>query len=179
MIIDIAFVIVMILAIFKGIRKGLILGIFSLLAFIIGLAAALKLSVVVAAYLKDSAGSFTKWLPLISFMLVFIAVVLLINLVARLIKKTMQFAMLGWLDSIGGIVLYVIIYTIIFSIFLFFANKLFLIQSTTIQQSNIYPYVAPWGPKVIDNLGKIIPIFKDMFTQLQDFFGNLANKSAR
>jgi membrane protein required for colicin V production len=178
MIIDIAFVIVMIIAIFKGLRKGLILGIFSLLAFIIGLAAALKLSVVVAAWLKDSAGSFSRWLPLISFMLVFIAVIFLVGLLARVIKKTMQFAMLGWLDSLGGVILYVAIYTIIFSVFLFFAEKLFLVQPTTIQDSNLYPYVAPWGPKVMDNLGKIIPIFKDMFTQLQDFFGNLAKKSA-
>ena len=178
MIIDIAFVLVMILAIFKGFRKGLILGIFSLLAFIIGLAAALKLSVIVAAYLKDSAGSLSKWLPLISFMLVFIAVVLLVGLLARLIKKTMKFAMLGWLDSLGGVILYVAIYTIIFSVFLFFAARLFLIEPSTIQDSKMYPYVAPWGPKVIDNLGKIIPIFKDMFTQLQDFFGSLAKKTA-
>lgn len=178
MIIDIAFVLVMILAIFKGFRKGLILGIFSLLAFIIGLAAALKLSVIVAAYLKDSAGSLSKWLPVISFMLVFIAVILLVGLLARLIKKTMQFAMLGWLDSLGGIILYVAIYTIIFSVFLFFASRLFLIEPSTIQDSKMYTYVAPWGPKVIDNLGKIIPIFKDMFTQLQDFFGSLAKKTA-
>ena len=178
MIIDIAFVIVMMLAIFKGIRKGLILGIFSLLAFIIGLAAALKFSVIVAGWLKDSAGAYAKWLPLISFMLVFIAVVLLVGLVARLIKKTMQFAMLGWLDSLGGSVLYIIIYTIIFSIFLFFAEKLHVISVETIQASIVYPYVSQWGPKVIDNLGKIIPIFKNMFTQLQDFFGDLANKSA-
>ncbi|MDB5223530.1 MAG: CvpA family protein [Chitinophagaceae bacterium] len=178
MIIDIAFIIVLILAIFKGLGKGLILGIFSLLAFIIGLAAALKLSVIVAAYLKDSTGSFSRWLPLISFMLVFIAVIFLVGLLARLIKKTIRFAMLGWLDSLGGMILYLAIYTIIFSVFLFFADKLFLIQPATIQDSKIYPYVAPWGPKVIDNLGNIIPIFKDMFTQLQDFFGNLAKKTA-
>ena len=179
MIIDIAFILVMILAIFKGLRKGLILGIFSLLAFIIGLAAALKLSVVVAGWLKHSAGYLSKWLPLISFILVFIAVVFLVNLAARAIKKTMQFAMLGWLDSLGGMILYLAIYTIIFSVFLFFAEELFLIQPASVLDSKIYPYVAPLGPKVIDNLGKIIPVFKDMFTQLQDFFSNLANKSAR
>jgi membrane protein required for colicin V production len=177
MIIDIAFVIVMLLAIFKGLRKGLVLGIFSLLAFIIGLAAALKLSVVVAEWLKDSAGSLSKWLPLISFMLVFIAVVFLVGLLGRVIKKTMQFAMLGWLDRLGGMLLYVIIYTIIFSIFLFFAEKLYLLQPSTIQDSKLYPYVSPWGPKVMDNLGRIIPVFKDMFTELQDFFGNIAKKS--
>lgn len=178
MIIDIAFVLVMILALFKGISKGLILGIFSLLAFIIGLAAALKLSVVVAGWLKESSGTFSKWLPLISFVLVFIAVVFLVGLVARLIKKTIQFAMLGWLDKLGGMILFVAVYTIIFSVFLFFAEKVFLIQPVTIHDSKVYPYVAPWGPKVIDNLGKIIPVFKDMFTQLQDFFGNLTHKSA-
>jgi membrane protein required for colicin V production len=178
MIIDIAFVIVLLLAVFKGLRKGLILGIFSLLAFIIGLAAALKLSVVVAEWLKDSAGSFSKWLPMISFFLVFVAVVFLVGLLARVIKKTMQFAMLGWLDSLGGMLLYIIIYTIIFSIFLFFAEKLFLLQPSTIQNSNVYTYVSPWGPKVMDNLGKVIPVFKDMFTELQDFFGGMAKKSA-
>lgn len=178
MIIDIGFVILLVVAIFKGLRKGLILGIFSLLAFIIGLAAALKLSVIVAEYLKNSAGSFSRWLPLISFMLVFIAVVFLVGLLARVIKKTMQFAMLGWLDSLGGMILFLIIYTIIFSIFLFFAEKLFLLPPATIQDSLTYPYIAPWGPKVIDNLGNIIPVFKNMFIDLQDFFGTLAKKPA-
>src|SRR5438045_1211001 len=137
MIIDIAFIIILAIVIFKGLRKGLILGIFSLLAFIIGLAAALKLSVIVADYLKESAGPFSKWLPLLSFMLVFIAVIFLVGLLARLIRKTVRFAMLGWIDSLGGIILYVAIYTIIFSIFLFFAEKLFLIQQSTIQDSNV------------------------------------------
>lgn len=178
MIIDIAFALLMILAIFKGLRKGLILGIFSLLAFMIGLAAALKLSAVVAVYLNDKAGALTKFLPLLSFMLVFIAVALLVGLVARIIKKTIRFAMLGWLDSIAGVILYAIIYTIIFSVFLFFAEKLFLISSETIRASVVYPYISQWGPKVLNNLGKIIPIFKDMFTQLQDFFGSIAKKNA-
>jgi membrane protein required for colicin V production len=178
MIIDIAFVLVMILAIFKGFSKGLIIGIFSLLAFIIGLAAALKLSVVVGEYLKHSAGSFAKWLPLISFTLVFIAVVLLVKLLARFLKKAIRFAMLGWMDTLGGMVLYITLYTIIFSIFLFFAARLSIIQSITILDSKLYPYIAPWGPKVMDNLGKIVPVFKDMFTQLQNFFGNVAKKNS-
>ncbi len=178
MIIDIIFILALIIAIFKGLSKGLVVGFFSLLAFIIGLAAALKLSVVVADYLKDSAGSLSKWLPLISFMLVFIAVILLVSLLARFIRKTVQFAMLGWLDKLGGMALYIIIYTTIFSVLLFFVAKLYLLQPSTIQESVTYPYIAPWGPKVIDNLGKIIPVFKDMFSQLQDFFGNLATKSA-
>lgn len=178
MFIDIAFALVMILAIFKGLRKGLILGIFSLFAFMIGLAAALKLSVVVAGYLNEKAGTFTKLLPLLSFIIVFIAVVLLISIVGRIIKKTIRFAMLGWLDSIGGIILYVFIYLTIFSVFLFFAEKLHLIKAETIATSIAYPYISQWGPKVINNLGKIIPLFKDMFGELENFFGGIAAKSS-
>jgi len=178
MLIDIIFILVLILAIFKGLSKGLILGIFSFLAVIIGLAAALKLSVVVANYLQGSEVTANKWLPLISFILVFIAVILLVGLVARLIKKTLHFATLGWLDSLCGMILYIALYTIIFSIFLFYASKLMLIQPEITAGSRTYPYIAPWGPKVIDNLGKIIPIFKDMFAELEDFFAEIAKKAA-
>ena len=178
MIIDVAFFIVMIIAIFKGFSKGLILGIFSLLAFIIGLAAALKLSVIVAHYLENSSGSTAKWLPVLSFLLVFIVVVLLVNLAARIIKKTITLAMLGWADKIGGIILYIIIYTIIFSIILFFAEKTFLVKPEVVAASSVHDYVSPWGPKVINNLGKIIPVFKDLFTQLQSFFENIGHKFA-
>jgi membrane protein required for colicin V production len=178
MLIDIIFILVLILAIFKGLSKGLILGIFSFLAIIIGLAAALKLSVVVANYLQGSAVTATKWLPLLSFILVLIVVILLVGLVARLIKKTFQFAMLGWLDSLCGMILYIALYTIICSIFLFYASKLMLIQPEVIAGSRTYPYIAPWGPKVIDNLGKIIPVFKDMFADLEDFFAGIAKKAA-
>lgn len=178
MAIDVAFFIIMIIAIFKGFSKGLIVGIFSFLAFIIGLAAALKLSVVVAHHLETSSGITGKWLPVISFALVFIIVVLLVNLGARIIKKTASIVMLGWVDKIGGILLYVIIYTIIFSVILFFAEKTFLLKPETVAASSVHDYVAPWGPKVMDNLGKIIPLFKDLFIQLQSFFENLGHKLA-
>ena len=176
--IDVAFFIMMLFAIYKGMAKGLILGIFSFLAFIIGLAAALKLSAVVAHHFEHSTGSTAKWLPLISFMLVFFVVALLVKLAAGIIKKVMSFSMLGWVDKTGGIIFYLIIYTIIFSVVLFFAEKTFLISPQTIAASYMYDYIVPWGPKVIDNLGKIIPVFKDLFSQLQSFFENLGKKFA-
>ena len=178
MIIDVAFLLLMIIAVFKGFSKGLIVGIFSFIAFIIGLAAALKLSAVVAHHLEKSAGSFTKWLPVISFALVFIVVVLLVNIGARIIKKTLSLAMLDWLDKLGGVVFYVIIYTVIFSVILFFAEKTFLIKPETVAASTVHNFVAPWGPKVIDNLGKIVPVFKDLFSDLQTFFETLGHKLA-
>jgi membrane protein required for colicin V production len=166
----------MVIAVFKGFSKGFVVGIFSLIAFVIGLAAALKLSALVAQHLRSSSGMTGKWIPFLSFSLVFLVVVLLVNLGARVIKKTVSLAMLGWLDRLAGIVLYIIIYTIIFSVLLFFAEKMALLKPETIRVSKVYNFVAPWGPAVIDNLGKIIPVFKDLFVQLQSFFQNLGDK---
>lgn len=178
MIIDVAFFLTMLVAIFKGISKGFIVGVFSLLAFIIGLAAALKLSALVAKYLEQNVMTATKWLPALSFFLVFIVVVLLVGIGARLIKKTFALAMLGWLDKLLGLILYVILYTIIFSVLLFFAEKMLILKTEVILESKTYNYIAPWGPEVIHHLGSIIPFFKDMFEQLQSFFENLAAKHA-
>ncbi|MEO6330626.1 MAG: CvpA family protein, partial [Ginsengibacter sp.] len=114
----------------------------------------------------------------ISFFLVLIIILLLVGLLARLVKKTIHFAMLGWLDSLGGVLLYSCLYTIIFSIFLFYADKLSLLKTNVIANSKTYPYIAPWGPKVIDNLGNIIPVFKNMFAELETFFAVLAKKAA-
>jgi membrane protein required for colicin V production len=177
MIIDIIFILFVVMAIFRGLSKGLVLGIFSFLAFIIGLAAALKLSTVVAKYFAGNSGSLARWMPLLAFILVFCVVILLVSIGARLIKKTLQLAMLGFLDSLGGMILYLCINTIIFSIFLFYGEKLLLIKPDAIANSRVYPYVIPWGPKVIDNIGKIIPLFKDMFSELEAFFAGVAKRA--
>jgi membrane protein required for colicin V production len=176
MLIDIIFVVLMILAIVKGFRRGLIVAVFSFVAIVVGLAAAIKLSAVAAHHLGQSVNVSNRWLPVIAFAGVFIIVVLLVRIGARLIEKTFQLAMLGFVNRIGGIVFYVILYTIIYSILLFYASQIHILKAGTIERSATYPYIHSWGPNVIDSLGKLIPIFSDMFTELEDFFAKLSRK---
>ena len=86
MIIDIIVVIAMALAIIKGLRSGLIVAVFSIIAFIVGLVAAIKLSTVAAAWLAESTNINTQWLPIIAFAGVFFLVVFSIRAVAKLIE---------------------------------------------------------------------------------------------
>ena len=176
MLLDIIFAILIVVAVIKGYQKGFIIAVFSIIAFIIGLAAALKLSAVAAEYLKHSVNISARWLPFIAFALVFFVVVILVRLGGKLIEKAFQAVLLGWLNRIGGIILYAVLYIIIFSIFLFYAEKLHLIQPATIQSSQTYNFIQPWGPVVMDSFGKLIPVFKDMFTELGDFFNKVSNK---
>lgn len=176
MLLDIILVVLLILAIIKGYQRGLIVGVFSLVAIIIGLAAAIKLSTVVAEYIGRAVKISDTWLPVISFALVFILVVLLIRLGANMLQKTVEIALLGWVNRLGGILLYVAIYLIVYSVLLFYVEQVKLIQSETIQNSVTYKFIQPWGPWVINGFASIIPFFKDMFEELQSFFGGVAQK---
>lgn len=179
MILDLIFVVILALAVFKGFQRGLIVGIFSFVAIIIGLAAAIKLSVVVAGYIGEAVNVSDTWLPIISFAVVFIGVVLLVRLGANAIQRSVEIAMLGWVNRLGGIVLYAGLFIAVFSVVLFYAGQVNLLSDQTIDQSVTYSFVQPWGPRTINIFGALIPFFKDMFVQLQDFFGMVSEHAAQ
>ena len=176
MLIDIIFIVLLVTAIVKGYSNGLIIAVFSLLALIIGLAAAIKLSLVTANWLKDAIHVAAKWLPVIAFAIVFIIVVLAVRLGARALEKTAELVLLGWVNKLGGIILYIALYTVIFSVLLFYAEKVNLITPGTIATSKTYEFIKPWGPKAMNGIGTIVPVFKDMFHQLEDFFAGISDK---
>ncbi|HWR33650.1 MAG TPA: CvpA family protein [Chitinophagaceae bacterium] len=176
MLLDLVFAVILILAVLQGYQKGLVVGLFSFLAIIIGLAAAIKLSTVMAELIGKSINISQQWLPLISFAVIFLLVILLIRWVAKLIEKSVEIAMLGWVNKLGGIIFYTAIYTIIFSVVLFYLEQMKIIQLETIQKSVTYSFVQPWGPKAINGFGAVIPVFKDLFGELEKFFEKIAQQ---
>ena len=177
MIIDIIALVLIVMAIFKGLRNGLVVAIFSLLAFIIGLLAAIKLSTVVADYLGENVNVSQRWLPVLAFALVFIVVVLLVRLGAKAIEGVLKVAMLGWINRIGGVVLYIVLYLFIFSILLFYLEQLNIIKPSTIESSVTYEHIKPIGPAIMNAFGSVLPFFKNMFSELDSFFDHLAKSS--
>ena len=174
MLIDIIFAFLIFFACIRGFNKGLIVALFSIIAFIVGLAAALKLSAIVAA--KLSTGVSGKWLPVLSFILVFIFVAMLVSAGASIIQKTFELAMLGWVNRIAGMLFFILLYSIIYSIFLFYAVQLRMIKDATVSASIVYPYIQPLGLQIMNKIGTVIPFFKDIFDQLEHFFGKVADK---
>jgi membrane protein required for colicin V production len=173
MIIDILVAIALVMAIIKGFQKGFIIAVFSVLAFIAGIAAALKLSAAVAIWLDTATNIGTKWLPFVSFLLVFISVILLVRLGAKFIEGAITFALMGWLNKLLGIILYALLYIIILSVFLFYTQQMSLFAASTIKESLTYPYIVPWAPKILEAIGTVVPWFKDVFEELGRFFGTI------
>jgi membrane protein required for colicin V production len=177
MFIDVVCLLLLLWATFKGLRNGFIVGVFSFLAFIIGLAAALKLSTVAAEYIGAHTNIGQRWIPFIAFAAVFLIVVLLVRLGAKAIENVIRVAMLGWLNRLGGILLYVLLYLFVFSIILFYVEQLHVIKEETLGASAAYPYIKPLGPKFIGALSYILPFFKNMFAELEVFFEGVSYKA--
>lgn len=176
MLIDILVAVVLLGAIINGFRKGLILAVFSVVGLLVGLAAALKLSAVTANYLSGTVNLSAKWLPILSFVVVFLAAVLIVRLIASVIQKTMEMAMLGWVNRIGGMVAYAIIYLLVLSVAFFYLDKIHALSASAIAESKTYSFIQPLGPKVIDLIGRLLPSFKNVFHELTQFFENLSKK---
>ena len=166
----------MFFAFIKGIRKGFIQSLFSFVAFFIGLAAAIKLSAFAGNYLSLHTQISGKWVPFISFVLVFAIIVISINYIGKMFEKTAEMVLMGWLNKFGGVCLFLILYGMIFSVILFYGTEMKFISRATINSSVFYSYISPLAPGIINGLGKVIPIFKDLFKQLEHYFEGVYNK---
>ncbi len=167
MFLDALFVLLMVLAAWKGYRQGLVVALFSFIAIVVGLAAAMKFSLTVAEWLAHHTSINSTVLPVLAFVVIILVVGLLIRIGAKLIQKGLQFALLGWVDKLGGIVLYALGYAIILSVIVFYSIQLKVVDEAGLVASKSYPFFSPLGPWFINSLGVILPFFKDMFAELQ------------
>ncbi|MFM2138026.1 MAG: hypothetical protein RJA57_333 [Bacteroidota bacterium] len=177
MLIDLLLGIAVVLALWRGYQRGLIIGIFSFLAVFIGIAAALRFSAFVAGRIRSTGRVSEEWLPLLSFLLVFLGVIVLVHLGARALERTADAVFMGGFNKVGGMLFYTAITILVFSILLFYAEQMQWLRPETLRSSLTYPYVRPWGPDSVNALGKLIPLFRDMFGALQEFFATIPGSS--
>lgn len=168
--IDIVFLVLLIAGMIKGAVRGIVMALFSFAGWFIGLAAALKLSAVVAVYMQEHTGISPRWLPLLSFVLVFAIVVLVVQWTGKAIENIFNFTLLGWVNRLGGGLLYAGMYILLGSIVLFYAEKMQLIRPETLSASHAHSLTAGLAPAIMEGLGALIPAFKNTFRDLQDFF---------
>ena len=176
MIIDIVFLLFLLLAFLKGINKGFFIALFSFFGFYIGIAAGIKFSTFTADYLTRHSTINADWLPFLAFILVFLLTLIALYFIGKLLQKTAEVMMLGWLNKIGGVCLYMIIYSLIYSSLLYYSNKLNLIPKHIQTSSKSYAYVSPLATEAFNWGGKIIPFFKNSFEQLDVFFKQNGSK---
>jgi membrane protein required for colicin V production len=86
----------------KGYRRGLVLEVVSLLAFVLGVVGGLSLLSAAIPVVRSYLGELFGLLPLVAFLLVLVAIMWGVHLVGGLVKKAVHLTPLGMLDNLLG-----------------------------------------------------------------------------
>lgn len=176
MTIDIIALILLILLFVRGYKRGVIVAVCAVIAILAGLTCAMALSAKLAIYLQDKGFLSSGWAPIISYVLLFIGVVWLVRLLAKLIDGFSGTILLGWVNkSIGGL-LYALTGIIAFSSLLWLCRYAHLLTPETLVHSRTYPYLEPVAPWVFEHIGKLLPFAKDVFADMREFFEGVNQK---
>lgn len=173
MIIDIIFIIILLMAFIHGYKKGIIHSIVSLIILVIGIIAAVRLSEIAAVYLDRWFDVASRYLPLISFIVVFIGIILLFRLLEKVLEGFFKMLKLNFINQLIGAMVWCVIWIMLYSTLLFYINNMGLISEAKKNESVTYEKIAPFAPQTIALVGKIIPPVQNTFNNLKAWFDNL------
>jgi membrane protein required for colicin V production len=166
MVLDVCCILFLVLAMYKGITRGFIRALLSLVAFVIGWILASLFAGKVGVYLQEHGMQDNKWVPLLSFLMVMIATFIGIHLLGKALDKMTEMLMMGWLNKLAGVLLYVLLYTLLMSTLLYFSERIHLVEKKDMEKSLTYPYMSKWAPVIWEKIGEIVPYIKEIPNQL-------------
>lgn len=116
--IDIILVILLLLGAINGFQKGLIVGLASLAALVLGIWGAFEFSNITTQFLIENFNVHWQHLKLISLIITFFGIVILVHIVGNVVNKMVEAAMLGILNRLAGLVFGVLKSMLVLSILL-------------------------------------------------------------
>lgn len=162
--IDLVLVLFLLLGIFHGYKAGFLLELFALIAVVLGVIGGFKLMGWAMVLLAGRFEIDKKILPYIAFAAVFLIIVLIVNLLGKLLKASVDRTFLGSIDQLAGGFLALVRTAFMLSIVIWIIDSLDIKYfSRQSDDSWLYHALARFAPKLTDWLGEILPVFKDVF----------------
>ncbi len=121
---DIVFAIAFIWSAYRGLTKGLIIMVASLLALILGIWGAIRFSDFTANLLLGPFNIPSQYLSLVAFALTFIAIVVGVHFLAKVMEKLIEAVALGFLNRLFGMVFAIVKMAFIISVILVIINAI-------------------------------------------------------
>ncbi|MCF8448933.1 MAG: CvpA family protein [Taibaiella sp.] len=170
MALDITGLVIILLFFIRGYMKGLIVAAFSVIGILLGILVALKMSQSFAAWLLANEYITSGWAQVISYMVLFVGVVLLVRLVAKVVEKAVEGVMLGIVNKLAGALLYAFLGAVIWSSLLWIGARVHVLSAETIATSHTYYWLSLLAPWFCEQAGKLLPFVQDTFIKLEHFF---------
>jgi membrane protein required for colicin V production len=156
---DIIIIIPLLWAGFKGFKKGLVIEVASIIALFLGVWGGVKFSSVSAEYLGKMFSISEKIMPLISFAITFVLIVIAVFMLAKILQKVVKAVSLSTINKIAGLAFGVLKFTLIISIVLTLVNninsEIGFIEPEMENSSLLYKPISSLAPQVIPGLKNI------------------------
>jgi len=166
---DVIILIPILWGVYKGYQKGLLLELSMLFAFLLATIMGFKLINVMMHWLQPYFGSDNKMMPAIAFIITFLAVLIGINMLTKIVKRFLDVSILGSLDNVGGAVLGVLKATFILSTLMWLIDSAnILLPQNLTEGTVVYPYLVKFSPALLGLGSKIIPFAKDLIQSMNE-----------
>lgn len=173
---DIIILIILAVGGFSGFKKGLIVEIISILAFILAIIGGFKLLHIGMEYLSKAYDGFGSLLPFIAFIVIFVLILLLVNIVGKILKKIIDWTPLGVLDNFAGALIGIAKWALGISIILWVMSGLHIgFPEFATRNSKIMPYIADFATQVGSFISSIFPSFQSFINTLEELFESFSS----
>lgn len=161
---DIILVVWFIIGAVSGYKKGFLVSLFSLVGIFLGILLGFKLMGIAMIKLANAYNVDEKILPYAAFGLVFVIVIIVVNLVGKLVKSSIDKTVLGEADQWAGGVMGLLRTAFMVSVILWILSALSIdLPERWVANSYLYEYTANFAPTVTEWVGDIFPMFKNLF----------------
>ena len=153
----------------KGYRRGLVLEVVSLLAFVLGVVGGLSLLSAAIPVVRSYLGELYGMLPLVSFLLVLAAIMWGVHLLGGLLKKAVHLTPLGVLDNLLGAVAGALKWLLGLSLVLYGTALagLPLLPASLRAGSVVLPWVQKATPLALHLTGYVLPFAQHTLARLK------------
>ena len=156
---DIIIVIPLVWGAYKGFRKGFIIEIASFIALGLGIWGGIKFSSLSANYLSEMFEFSERLMPLISFSITFILIVIAVFFVAKMIQKVIKLVALGFINKAAGAVFGILKFGLILSVIINLINtvdaEIEFVDKEMKDSSLLYEPISKISPLIIPGLKNI------------------------
>ena len=147
----------------RGLFRGFVFELVTVIGLILGYIISITYLSIVSAFILSHFPTFPdSVVNIVSFLVLFVGTNLLLRLVANLLTKTLQIAMLGWLNRLLGGIFGMVKCLIVLSIFVFLIDLMpfasVFLEKINASDSYLYPVLEILGPRLYEQIKQITSI---------------------
>ncbi|MGE0770547.1 MAG: CvpA family protein [Cyclobacteriaceae bacterium] len=158
--------VILLIGAFSGYRNGFLMGLVSLLAIVLGVFGGFKLMGEGMELLHKHFNADQSVLPYLSFIIIFVAIVILVHMIGRTLKASIDKTFLGRLDAAMGALLGLVKTTFLLSVVFWILDSLKISPGLEwTDDSRLFPFVATFAPELAGWVAQFLPFFKEIFKQ--------------